>query len=281
MPGTSSAFPGPEEVERFRDLIWSHFHTARRLFPWRATNDRYEILISEFMLQQTQTDRVLPYYLRFLERFPRIEELAAASLKEVIQFWQGLGYNRRARFLYETARILVRDYDGRVPCDPALLQTLPGIGPGTAGAVSAFACGMPEVFIETNIRRVFIHLFFAGAERVADRDILPLIDLTLDRDNPREWYYALMDYGVHIRSLFTNPNRRSSHYARQARFENSNRQLRGLVVRALAARESARLADLSAEIGFDDDRIVKVLADLVGEGMVVREEATGSYRIPS
>ncbi|HUX12009.1 MAG TPA: A/G-specific adenine glycosylase [Spirochaetia bacterium] len=280
MPGGLRTSPGPDEVKRFRQLIWNHFHTSGRKFPWRETDDPYEILISEFMLQQTQTDRVLPYYSRFVEKFPGIEALAAASLKEVIQLWQGLGYNRRARFLHETAGIVVRDFDGKIPCDPAMLRRFPGVGPGTAGAVAVFACRRPEVFIETNIRRVFIHLFFGNTERVADQEILPLVGLTLDRDNPREWYYALMDYGVHIQSLFTNPNRRSTHYTRQARFENSNRQLRGKVVRALAARESARLVDLSDEIGSDDERIVKVLADLVREGMVVREEATGTYRIP-
>lgn len=233
------------------------------------------------MLQQTQTDRVIPYYTRFLERFPRIDLLASGSLKDVMQLWQGLGYNRRARYLHETARTIAATWGGRVPGDPAALDALPGIGPGTAGAVAAFAYRRPVVFIETNIRRVFIHLFFSDAEGVSDRDIMPLIELTLDQDNPREWYYGLMDYGVHIASLFSNPNRRSRHYTRQSPFENSNRQLRGRIIRALTRVDSAPLAMLVAETGSEGVSLEKAIEGLLEEGLMVREKGTGRYRIPS
>lgn len=233
------------------------------------------------MLQQTQTDRVVPCYARFLDRFSRVDTLAAAPLKDVLQLWQGLGYNRRARYLHETARRIVETFGGRVPEDPSTLEALPGIGPGTAGAVAAFAFRRPVVFIETNIRRVFIHLFFSGAESVSDREILPLVEATLDRDNPREWYYGLMDYGVHLASLFSNPNRRSRHYTRQSPFENSNRQVRGRIVRALTRVESAPLEALAAECGSEGPMLEKAIDGLIAEGMIVRETDTGRYRIPS
>ncbi len=233
------------------------------------------------MLQQTQTDRVVPYYSRFLERFPRIDSLASAALRDVVQLWQGLGYNRRARYLHETARTITAGFGGRVPDDPEALQSLPGIGPGSAGAIAAFAYRRPVVFIETNIRRVFIHLFFSDRDRVSDREILPLIEVSLDRENPREWYYGLMDYGVHVASFFSNPNRRSRHYTRQSPFENSNRQVRGRIVRALSRVESAPLAALVAETGSEGPVLERAIEGLIAEGMIVQEEATGRYRIPS
>lgn len=260
------------EVERFREVVLTYYRRNRRNFPWRETEDPYHILVSEYMLQQTQTERVLPKYALFLDRFPTIDLLAGASLKDVLLVWQGLGYNRRARYLHEAAHIVVEKFSGRLPSDPTLLLTLPGIGPGTAGAITAFAYNVPSLFIETNIRRVFIHFFFPDKERVHDREIYPLIERTLDTRNPRQWYYALMDYGVYLRGLFANPNRRSAHYARQPRFENSNRQVRGAVVRELLF-GSRTVSELARRTGNDERRIEQVLEQLVEEGMVAAEES--------
>lgn len=190
------------------------------------------------MLQQTQVARVTRFYGRFVSRFPTIRMLAQAPLHDVLQQWSGLGYNRRALALHNTAQIIVNDYCGRIPADNTLLLQLPGIGPATAGAVLAFAYTQPVVFIETNIRRAYIHQFFAKKKMISDSCILPLVRQTLDSRRPRRWYYALMDYGAALGRTGNNPNRRSAHYIKQGQFSGSTRQLRGLVIRILTIHKS-------------------------------------------
>lgn len=245
--------------------------------PWRETGDPYEITVSEFMLQQTQVARVMEKYPGFLGRFSNWKELASASRAEVLGAWQGLGYNRRAKFLHETANKLVDTYGGSLPDDPAELVKLPGIGPNTAGSIAAFAFNKPVVFIETNIRRVFLHFFFETEQAVADTKLLPLIEAGLDRENPREWYYALMDYGVELARLFPNPNRRSAHYSRQSRFEGSDRQLRGYVLRELTRGRALEVKELPAETGFNAERVGKVLSKLESEELI--HVSGGSVRL--
>jgi A/G-specific adenine glycosylase len=246
--------------------------------PWRETHDPYRIFVSEIMLQQTQVPRVMQKYPEFLTRFPDFHALAAAELREVLLAWQGLGYNRRAKFLHGAARRIVGEHGGELPREPELLATLPGVGPNTAGSLAAFAYNLPVVFIETNIRRVFIHFFFREADGVHDRDILPLVEATLDHEDPRTWYYALMDYGSMLAKWFPNPNRRSAHYTRQGAFENSDRQLRGRLLRALGERETLAVEELPAVLGFSDERVESVLAALEREGFVAREEGTVRIR---
>jgi len=164
--------------------------------PWRETSDPYRILVSEIMLQQTQVQRVETKYKEFIAAFPAFPSLARAPLREVLRVWQGMGYNRRAIALRKIAQRVVAEYDGGLPDSVATLRTFPGIGAATAGAIVAFAFNKPTVFLETNSRRVFLHVFFAGRQRVKDSDILPLVETTLDREKPRQWYYALMDYGA-------------------------------------------------------------------------------------
>ncbi|KKT24343.1 MAG: Endonuclease III family protein [Candidatus Magasanikbacteria bacterium GW2011_GWA2_43_9] len=176
--------------QTFRRTIRRYYAAHSRSLPWRHTHDPYKILVSEVMLQQTQVGRVTAYYKNFLHKFPTIKVLAKASLADVLRAWQGLGYNRRALMLKRAAEHTVRIYGGKLPQDAGLLDDLPGIGINTAGAIAAFAFNTPSVFIETNIRRVFIHFFFPGRSTVHDRNILKLVEETMDRKNPREWYYA-------------------------------------------------------------------------------------------
>lgn len=197
--GENTQLLKPDEVTSFQEMIWNFYHLAGRSFPWRNVNDPYRVMISEIMLQQTQTYRVLPKYEQFIHEFSSFHSLAAASLRDVLSVWQGLGYNRRGKLLHEASQIIVTTYGGRLPDDQHVLVTLPGIGPATAASVSSFAFNKPTVFIETNIRSVFIHSFFSNEEKVSDRQIMPLVAQTLDHRNPREWYYALMDYGVMLK----------------------------------------------------------------------------------
>lgn len=198
------------------------------MFPWRDTTDPYEILVSEMMLQQTQTTRVVPKYLEFINKFPTVKSLSRASNENVLRIWSGLGYNRRALYLKSAAEKLALNPDYSFEN----LQSHKGIGPNTAGAIFVFSQNKPYVFIETNIRRVFIHEFFKSQEKIADSDILSLIKKTLEKE-PRDWYYALMDYGAYLSKTVTNPNRKSVHHMPQSKFEGSLRQARGNILKSL------------------------------------------------
>jgi A/G-specific adenine glycosylase len=256
------------EISDFQDCIRGFYAERGREFPWRSTRDPYAILVSEIMLQQTGTERVLPKYEEFLGRFPRIEVLAAAELGEVYPLWRGLGYNRRAKSLRDTAIRIVDERGGRVPADPEILITYPGIGPATSRSIPVFAFNRPLVFIETNIRRVFLHRFFPGAEGIPDRDIFPLIEKTLDFADPRSWYSALMDYGVYLKKLLPNPNRRSAHYTVQKPFRGSNREVRGALLETLAERGGQSGEALYENLPFSRERIDTAAAQLVAEGLV-------------
>lgn len=265
----------PDRLQVFRRTVLDHYREHGRDLPWRRTRDPYAILVSEFMLQQTQVARVLAKYQGFLGTFPTVGDLSGASIAKVLSAWQGLGYNRRALSLHQTAEILVREHGGGVPDSPRILRGLPGIGPATSAAVCVFAYDNPLVFIETNIRAAFIHFFFQECVSIPDSAILPLVELTLDCESPRDWYYALMDYGVWVKRNFANPGRRSLHHSVQTPFAGSPRQLRAGVLRVLV---SASPTFLSAEdvhasvrgLGSDEARVRAALEDLAAEGFLTR-----------
>ncbi len=221
------------KIRTFKYAVWEYYQREKRDFIWRNTADPYDILISEVMLQQTQTSRVEIKFPIFLKHFPDFRALADASLARVLEVWQGMGYNRRAAYLKKLAEIVVREYHGVLPRDLKTLVTLPGIGKATAGAVAAFAFNRATPFIETNIRRVYIHFFFSRKSRVRDEEILRRIEKTLDQKNPREWYYALMDYGAMLGGLQKNPNHRSAAYKKQTPFKGSPREIRGTIIKEL------------------------------------------------
>lgn len=201
---------------------------ARSHLPWRATQDPYRVLVSEIMLQQTQVERVVPYYSAFIKKYPTASALAGTPLSEVLSAWQGLGYNRRARYLWASAKIITKDgWGGR----------LPGVGPYTKAAVQAFAYNKPTVFIETNIRTVFFH--HLGVKRtMSDKELLPMIEEALRQSKmqPRDFYSALMDYGAHLKRQGIKLNKLSRHYAKQSKFEGSARQKRARKLRRLLAK---------------------------------------------
>jgi A/G-specific adenine glycosylase len=269
----------PAVAQRFRRHIYRFFHDQGRQLPWRATADPYHLLVSEIMLQQTQVERVVLKYDPFIAAFPDVLALARASLSEIMARWQGLGYNRRALALQRIARRLVAEFQGRLPPAVETLRTFPGIGPATAGALAAFAFNQPVVFIETNIRRVFLHFFFAGKSGVRDREILPLVDRTLDRERPRPWYYALMDYGAMLQRAAPNPNRRSAHYQRQAPFADSDRQIRGLILKAVLATPNLSVEELVQALGKGPARTARLIHTLMKEGFL--EQAGTCLRIGS
>lgn len=266
------------KIGDFKKAMWAHYRRAGRgALPWRHTRDPYAILVSEIMLQQTQVARVEEYYKSFLTQFPDFATLARARNGAVLKAWQGLGYNRRAMFLKRTAEIVVARYGGRLPRDRAALESLPGIGKGTSGSLMAFVFNKPEVFIETNIRRVFIRFFFKKRKKVTDAELERYIKSSVDRKNPREWYWALMDYGAAmsvagVAIKVANPNRRSAHYKKQSVFAGSDRELRGKIMRSTlaAVRNTIVERQLLKELNISPARFKKIVAGLEKEGFIVR-----------
>jgi A/G-specific adenine glycosylase len=255
----------------FQQQVYSNYDAhGRHDLPWRLPTadgrfDPYQIMVSELMLQQTQVPRVIPKFTEFLVAFPSLEVLASAEQAEVLRAWSGLGYNRRAKFLWQAAQAIIDQFGGEFPRDTAELVRLPGIGPNTAGAIQAYAFNLPAVFIETNIRTVMIHHFFADQTGVPDKAILDLVTETLDREHPREWYWALMDYGSFLKQTVGNLNKQSTSYAKQSTFQGSRRQIRGLILKLLAA-EPQTLRQLQATV--NDPRLAEVLADLQTETLI-------------
>ena len=273
----------PAGTGAFRRQVLAHYARHARGFPWRETRDPWAILVSEVMLQQTQTDRVLPKYLEWMARFPDPASLASAPLQEALALWSGLGYNRRALALVRAAAQIARR--GSFPSEEESLLELPGVGPYTARAVLAFAFARPVALIETNIRSAFLHHFFPDGDRVPDSRLVPYVEACASAEaaDPRRWNYALMDYGAFVKREYGNPGRRSAHYAKQSPFADSNRRIRGAILRALAAagkadgeasgaaeRGPAYLARerLARELPFAQERVEAALRELEAEGFV-------------
>ncbi len=267
-----------QTIRSFRKLMYQHYHDHQRPMPWRRTKNSYHILLSEVMLQQTQVERVLIKYPEFLKAFPDLLSLAKAQLAEVLRAWQGMGYNRRAISLKRLAELIVQEYQGKLPLDPEELLKLPGIGRYSASAIYTFATNKPVCFIETNIRRVYIHFFFGDREDIRDNEIIPLIEKTLDRTDPREWYYSLMDYGVKLKKAVANPNRRSAHYAKQSKFEGSDRQIRGMILKALLQKSGITSASLRKKLIAVPNNFDQILSGLIAEGFI--KKAGGKLVIP-
>jgi len=271
-------------IAQFRKIILDFYAESGRSFPWRYAGvpDPWGVLVSEFMLQQTQTARVVSYWERWMELWPAPADLAAAPLEQVLKEWSGLGYNRRAKNLRDCAAAIAEKHGGAVPNTPETLITLPGIGPYTAGAIACFAWNHPAIFIETNIRSVLIHFFSQGKTGVKDSELFPILEKALDRSNPRIWYWALMDYGAELKKIAGNPNQRSAAHVKQSRFEGSFRQIRGAVIRTLSVNGPQNTATLRAEVAADlkalnEEDYYRALKVLEKE-LLVAEEG-GVYRI--
>ena len=269
--------PGQVEVREFRTLIYGHYRDNGRALPWRQTDNPYHILVSEIMLQQTQVGRVIEKYEGYLALFPDFRALASARLSEVVKAWQGLGYNRRALALKTIAQRVMDDYSGVLPSSVDELTRLPGIGRNTAAAICAFAFNEPVVFIETNIRAAYMGYFFKEQETVHDMEILPLVEVTLDKTNPRNWYNALMDYGAMLKKTRQVANSKNSGYRKQSLFTGSDRQIRGRILKALVNSPTMTEAEIVQVTGSHVERVRPILLRLAGEGFV--RESQGRYSI--
>jgi A/G-specific adenine glycosylase len=256
------------QSDDFRELVWQKGRELYRDMPWRQDTRPYYVLVSELMLQQTQVSRVIPKFNDFIGRFPSERELADASLADVLMHWQGLGYNRRAKFLHDTAKRIVNDFKGMFPDSEPDIRSLPGVGANTTGAVLAYAFNQPSIFVETNVRTVYIHHFFADELDITDEMIRKKLHETIDSEHPREFYWALMDYGSYLKANGIKNNSQSRHYKKQSPLEGSVRQVRGMIIRRLGANDMAetQLANmLSADSRFDP-----ALSGLIKDGLVTK-----------
>ena len=276
-----------DRLARFERTVREQGRALYRDLSWRDTHDPYAIMLSEVMLQQTQVARVQGRWEQWLETFPTIADLAAAPLPPVLELWQGMGYNRRALNLKKCAEEVVARFGGQVPRAHADLLSLPGIGPATAAGVRVFAFQEPDMYLETNVRTVFLHELFPGRDAVGDRELVPLVEATCPPAGPevRAWYYALLDYGAYLKRTLPNPSRRSKHHVRQSRFEGSHRQKRAFLLRRVLE-EPAPLARLAADLSaaeqaagrdaVDAAAAGQILAELQAEGFVTCEDGIWS-----
>jgi A/G-specific adenine glycosylase len=307
-----AAAPDVRHLPQIQQTLLDWYARAGRDLPWRHTRDPYAILVSELMLQQTQVDRVIPKWEAWLEQFPTVQALADAPTSAVIKAWSGLGYNRRAINLQRLAQAVVAAHGGNIPGDVAELKALPGVGPYTAGAVAAFAHNRPVAMVDVNIRRL-LHRLFVGAEvpdyRVSEGEIWSLARAAVPPGRSADWHQALMDLGAMIcrprpacdRCPVRNWCRAAPEFAAlppdaprptksQGRWEGSNRQYRGRILRALGALphgEGLPLATLGAQVreGYSDTDaawLLTLVRALAGDGLVILDgaDADATARLP-
>ena len=256
-----------EVITAFQNFIYSFYKSKKRNFPFRENITPYKIVVSEIMLQQTQTNQVAEKFLEFIKKFPDFISLAQASVEELLSAWQGLGYNRRALALKKIAECIINEYNGNVPKDLNALTSLPQIGHNTASSILSFAYNIPTYFIETNIRRVYIYFFFPGKSQIDDKEIMELVKNSIDKDNPRDWYYALMDYGTMLKKTHPELNKKSAHYRKQSKFDGSRRQVRGKILKLLLEKPLS-IKEITDKIYFEKKKILEVLKTLKKEGFI-------------
>ena len=258
----------------FRELVWGTTHRLYRDMPWRQEPTFYHVLVSELMLQQTQVSRVLVKYAEFMREFPTLQSLAAASLADVLRIWSGLGYNRRAKFLHDAARYVIAHDEPKTTSE---LVRLPGVGKNTAGAIMNYVHGVATPFVETNIRTVYFQHFFPGANSVSDAELMILVADTMDSEHPREWFWALMDYGSFLKAQGQGALDVSKHYKKQSPLRGSAREVRGQIIRVLTS-HALSIKDLRTQVDADD-RFKPALEALQRDGLVICKN--GRYQLPN
>ncbi len=267
-----SQLPSMEDIQHFQDTVYSYWkHEGRHDLPWRQTSDPYAICVSELMLQQTQVPRVIEKYIAWMKRFPTVDELFQATMSELLSFWVGLGYNRRALYLKKIAEIVVKSDTKQFPTTYDDLLLLPGIGDYTARAICVFAYNQALPLIETNVRTVMIHHFFTDQEAVDDVVIWPLIELSLADQDPRTWFSALMDYGSHLKSVLPNPSRKSKQFTQQSPLKGSVREVRGYIIKQQSQGVWPTLTSLKCQFPDSEKRIEKAIAGLEKDGLLIKK----------
>ncbi len=289
----------PADLDGAREALVEWYEAERRAFPWRETTDPYAVLVCEVMSQQTQLDRVVEPWTGFLERWPTVDALAAADRADVVGFWSAhrLGYNNRARYLHESARLVAEELDGAFPETPEGLRELPGVGPYTATAVASFAFGADAAVVDTNVKRVLYRAFGVPDD---DEAFAAVSDALVPEGGSRVWNNAVMELGAEVCAATPRCDEapcpwrdRCAAYASgdfaapdvpaQAAFDGSRRQFRGRVVRALRSGGQVPLAELGPRVRVDyapdgdhgREWLRGLLADLEDDGLVEVAERDG------
>ncbi|MBS3749846.1 MAG: Fe-S cluster assembly protein HesB [Candidatus Thermoplasmatota archaeon] len=265
--------PTEQDIKKFQHKVFHFYEEYKRDLPWRKTNDAYKILVSEFMLQQTQVSRVINYYTRWMNTWPTVHSLANETYKNVLQAWMGLGYNRRAMYLHNTANIIVDEFDGDVLSAVNHYEKLPGIGLYTAKAIQIFAANADIATVDTNIRRILINEFDLD-ESISDKELFQLAKQCLPKGKSRNWHNALMDYGaLHLTSRKTGIKPKTQ----QSNFQGSDRQIRGKILRLLL-KEDQSAYQLQKELKVESERLSKILNKMVDEKTVGKTNK--NYHVP-
>lgn len=263
-----------KEIHNFQDTVLSYYKANKRQMPWRDISNPYKIFVSEMMLQQTQVERVRVKYAEFIKKFPTIKSVTQSTKDEILKTWQGLGYNRRALFIKRACEEIILKHKGKFPKDFIILQTLPGIGPSTAGAICAFAYNQSVFFIETNVRAVILHFFFKNKENVSDKEIMFVLEkVTPKQASPRDWYYALYDYGTYLKKTLGNKKKtelhqKSKHYNKQSKFEGSFRQKRALVLKLKLSQPNISDTEIINKLSLSPQDLEDVLTSLDKDGLI-------------
>lgn len=284
-----------DNYQQFKNIVMEHYgEHGRHHLPWRINQSPYYVLVSEIMLQQTQVDRVIPFFETWMETFPTVEKLAHAKQSDVLRLWKGLGYNSRALRLQKCTQTIISDHSGVIPSDYKKLLGLPGVGPYTAGALMNFAFNVWTPLIETNIRRIFIYHFFKDDVGVSDVDIMDRIEQVGYAEEPRIWCAALMDYGSTLPKIIKhNPNTKSKHYTKQSTFAGSDRQIRGVILDILLQQKNHKITEtalfkkiytqchpafisgsITKSVNIDKvekDRYQKIIKKMINEGFIEKK----------
>lgn len=254
------------KINNFHSKLFSWFSENKKDYPWRKTTDPYHIMVSEFMLQQTQTSRVVPKYLSFLDKFPTLESLANADNRDVLELWSGLGYNRRAIWLKEASQKILSL--GSFPKDPKELKKIKGIGDYTSRAIIIFAYNENIATVDTNIRRIFIVEGFA-TEETKQKELFEVAEQLLPKNNSREYHSALMDYG---NVILTSAKTKIKPKTVQGKFEGSDRQYRGRIIKYLTSHLIATKEEILKNCSVPEERIDSILSKLVKDRLIKKEK---------
>jgi len=250
-------------IKEFQSKILSWYKINKRDFPWRRTTDPYNILVSEVMLQQTQAQRVVPYYEKFIDDFPTLKDLAHAKNYEVLKDWSGLGFNNRAIRLKEMALIIQNDFKEVFPKQIDQLLILKGIGSYTAAAILAFAFNKKVAVIDTNIRRVLIHELHLN-QNISQKRLSEIALSVIPKGKSRIWHNALMDYGA-LSATAKRTNIKSK--SKQSQFKGSEREVRGKILKLLLEKKKLGKSNLAEIIAHKN--LEQIICKMKSDGLII------------
>ncbi|MFX1254102.1 MAG: Fe-S cluster assembly protein HesB [Promethearchaeota archaeon] len=254
-----------EKINRFHEKIFAWWEDNKRDFPWRQTTNPYHIMVSEFMLQQTQASRVVDKYLAFIRIFPTLNSLARADKADVFRLWSGLGYNRRAIWLHEAANLILQMEE--FPKDPSQLKKLKGIGSYTSRSILIFAFNLNLATVDTNIRRILIAEGFA-TEETTERELFEIAEQIVPKNRSRDYHSALMDYGALVKTATKTGIRPTS---KQGKFAGSNRQYRGRIVKYLTTKKRADREELIRECSVPPEKADLIFDSLITDSLLQKK----------